>query len=172
MVSGFMIEKKLDVKIRPADLDDIPFLREMLVEAAYWRPGQERPSLEEGLARPDLVYLLADWGREGDTAVIAVTEDDEPVGAAWYRFWWDEKHSYGYIAPEIPELAIAIKAGFRGLGIGSQLMTALLKAATTQGIKKVSLSVEMDNPAVSFYQQHGFDKVEQVDNAWTMVVNL
>jgi len=28
------------------------------------------------------------------------------MGAAWYRFWGPEQHSYGYIAPQIPELAL------------------------------------------------------------------
>jgi hypothetical protein len=49
-------------RIRLGSPDDHPFLREMLFEAAYGRLDQERPSLETGMARPDLVYLLADWG--------------------------------------------------------------------------------------------------------------
>ena len=117
-----MSEKKFIGSIRPANPDDIPFLREMLFEAAYWRPDQMRPPFEEGLSRPDLSDLLKDWGRAGDTGLIAVTEDGESVGAAWYRFWWDGKHSYGYISSEIPELAIAVKAAFRRMGVGHQIV--------------------------------------------------
>ena len=81
------------ITLRPGTPEDLLFLREMLFEAAYWRPKQKRPSLETGLARPDLAYLLLDWGREGDTAVITIL-DGQPIGAAWYRFWRPEKQQY------------------------------------------------------------------------------
>ena len=148
--------------------DDLSFLKAMLFEAAYWRTDQERPSLEKGLARDDLVYLLEDWRREGDTAVIAVSEDDQQIGAAWYRFWWPDKHSYGYISPEIPELAIAVRAEFRGMGIGRQLLDSLLEAAASQGIKKISLSVEVENPALNLYRQYGFQPVKRNKGDWVM----
>jgi len=160
---------EINIIISPSTLDDLSFLKEMLFEAAYWRSDQERPSLEKGLARADLVYLLEGWGRKGDTAVIAVSEDDQQVGAAWYRFWWPETHSYGYISPEIPELAIAVRAEFRGRGVGQQLLDALLQKAKSQGIKKVSLSVEIENPALNLYRKHGFQPVEKNKGDWIMV---
>ena len=46
---------------RPGKPEDLPFLREMLFEAAYWCPDQEQLALEVGLARADLIYLLVDW---------------------------------------------------------------------------------------------------------------
>ncbi len=166
-----MNDKK--VEIRTGEVCDLPFLREMLFEAMYWRTDQERPALEEALQRPDAVHHLVDWGlREGDTAVIAVTASGEKVGAAWYRFWDDETHSYGYISPDIPEIAIGVRVDFRGQGVGSLLMTALLKAAADQGLKKVSLSVEVDNYAQKLYRRQGFTPVEKVENSWTMVVDI
>jgi ribosomal protein S18 acetylase RimI-like enzyme len=156
-------------QIRPGTSQDIHFLKEMLFEAAFWRPGLERPSLEDGLARPDLVYLLEGWGREGDTAVMAILQESRRVGAAWYRFWGPEQHSYGYISPAIPELAIAVCGSFRGTGIGHLLIEGLLKMAVESGIEKVSLSVEVDNPALKLYQYHGFKPVEKAGNSWTMV---
>ena len=143
----------------------------MLFEAAYWHPGQVRPSLEDGLERPDLVYILSDWGRRGDTALIAIL-NDQLVGAAWYRFWGPEQHSYGYVSPTMPELSIAIKDEYRRQGVGSQLLTAILKTAKSQGLEGLSLSVEMDNPAVNLYRQHGFRPVQEGENAWTMVAKL
>ena len=158
-----------NIVTRPGTSQDIHFLKEMLFEAAYWRPDQERPSLENGLARPDLVYLLEDWGRDGDTAVIALIQGSQRVGAAWYRFWEPEQHSYGYVSSEIPEAAIAVCEAYRGLGIGHLLIEALLKTAAETGIEKVSLSVEVDNPALNLYQQHGFKPVGKTGNSWTMV---
>jgi ribosomal protein S18 acetylase RimI-like enzyme len=144
----------------------------MLFEAAYWRKGQERLSLEEGLTRPDLAFLLDGWDRGRDCAVIAVAENGERIGAAWYRFWMEEQHSYGFISPDIPEVAIAVREDFRRRGIGVQLMDRIIKLAANMGIKKMSLSVEVDNPALKMYHQLGFRIVQRVDNAWTMVVNL
>jgi ribosomal protein S18 acetylase RimI-like enzyme len=141
----------------------------MLFEAAYWRPEQERPALEVGLARHDLVYLLTDWGREGDTALVVVVEDGELVGAVWYRFWGPEQHSYGYVAPEIPELAIAVRPVFRRRGIGHQLLEAILKTAASQGIEKISLSVEIENPALKLYLRHGFQPIQKNQGDWVMV---
>lgn len=160
---------KTEITIRHGTLDDLPFLREMLFEAAYWRPDQVRPNLEQGLDRPDLIHLLADWGREGDQAVIAVTQDGQRVGAAWYRFWDAEQHSYGYISPNIPELAIAVQEKFRGMGIGHKLLSTLLKKAAIQNVKKVSLSVEIDNLALHLYRSHGFVPLEKLGDSWTMV---
>jgi ribosomal protein S18 acetylase RimI-like enzyme len=160
------------VKMRPGTKADLPFFREMLFEAMYWRPDQKRPPLDVGLQRPDAVYLLDGWGRTGDTAVIAATETGEKVGASWYRFWDDETHSYGYVSPDIPEVGIGVKPDCRGQGIGHQLIGVLLETATAQGLKKVSLSVEMDNYAQKLYRRHGFEPIEQVENSWTMVVDL
>lgn len=162
----------MDTRIRTGSPDDVSFLKEMLFEAAYWRHDQERTSIDEGLARPDLVYLLENWGREGDTALIAVIDDDQRIGAAWYRFWGPEKHSYGYISPEIPELAIAVRAEFRGRKIGHQLLDVLLKTAAYQGVEKISLSVEVDNPALNMYRQHGFEVVQKNAGDWIMVKSL
>lgn len=159
------------IRLRPGTKDDLLFLKRMLLEAAYWRTDQERPRIEDVYARPDLIFLLEDWSREGDTAVIAVSRTGRPVGAAWYRFWEPELHSYGYVSAEIPEVAIAVRKAFRGRGIGHRLIAALLKAANAQGVQQVSLSVEEDNPAENLYRSHGFKALRKVDNAWIMVAD-
>ena len=158
------------ISIRPGVQGDLPFLEAMLFEAAYWHPDRPRPKHRNNyLTRPDLIFLLEDWGRTGDTAVIAIQRDGQPVGAAWYRFWGPELHSYGYVSPEIPEIGIAVKPGFRGMGIGHKLVDALLKAGAAQGVEKISLSVEVENHALHLYRSHGFEPLELVENSWTMV---
>jgi ribosomal protein S18 acetylase RimI-like enzyme len=142
----------------------------MLFEAAFWRAGSPRPALEAGLARPDLSKLLEGWGRAGDTAVIA--ESDTPLGAAWYRFWSAENHSYGFVAPEVPELGLAVRPEFRRQGVGARLLRALLEQAGREGIRRVSLSVELENPAQQLYQRLGFRRVGRVGDAWTMLVEV
>lgn len=160
------------ISVRPGVQGDLSFLEEMLFEAAYWHPERPRPKHGDYLARPDLVFLLEDWGREGDTAVIAIKNNGQPVGAAWYRFWGPELHSYGYVSPEIPEMGIAVKSGFRRRGIGHKLVDALLKTGAAQGVEKISLSVEVENHAQHLYRSHGFEPLELVENSWTMVAKI
>ncbi len=159
----------MQLLIREGTLQDLPFLRQMLFEAAYWRPDVHRPALQEGLSQPEIAKLLADWGREGDTAVIAETVMSQSVGAAWYRYWTDDNHSYGYVSADIPELGIAVCLDWRRRGVGNTLLSALKQQACQQGVESLSLSVEKDNPAHNLYLQHRFRPIEQVGNAWTMV---
>ncbi len=159
----------MEITIRQGTFRDLPFLREMLFEAAFWRPGVARPAIEEGLSRPGLGKLLDGWGREGDASVIAEDVGNRPVGAAWYRFWSDHDHSYGYVSADIPELGIAVVDGSRNRGVGGCLLHALRKLAADRGIARLSLSVERDNPARHLYLRQGFERVAAVGNAWTMV---
>ena len=165
-----MQRQKPDNTIRLAETDDLPFLQEMLYEAAYWRPNQQRPPIHEGLARPDIQKVLHNWGRPGDTAVIAIDENNMPLGAAWYRFWTSENHSHGFVDESTPEVGIGVRVEKRRQGVGTALLQALLKQADKQGIQRVSLSVDPDNYARKIYEKIGFKKVG--DGSWTMVVDL
>jgi hypothetical protein len=74
----------MNILLRKSQHSDIPFMREMLYEAVFWRPNPNKPSFEEGLALPGVSNALVDWGkRDGDTAVIACV-DGTPAGVAWY----------------------------------------------------------------------------------------
>ena len=156
-------------KIRNHTENDMPFLKEMLFEAAYWRPDMERPSIDEGLSHPELKKILSGWGRNGDTAVIAETSDRLKIGAAWYRFWTDGNHSYGYVKSQIPEIGMAVIREYRGQGIGNALLRELIRIAAENKIKELSLSVESDNPARYLYQKLHFRKIDTVANSWTMI---
>ena len=151
---------------------DYHFLQEMLFEAAYWRADVEKPPVDVGLARPDVARVLEDWGRPGDVAVVAHAPDDQLIGAAWFRFWTAEVHSYGFVDPETPELGIAVSQGHRRRGVGTGLLQALLAHARLQGIRQVSLSVERDNPARTLYEKLGFQEVGIVEGSWTMAIRL
>ncbi len=150
---------------------DLACQRLMLMEAAYWRSAKNRPPLDEALADPELAKLIASWGRDGDAGYIAEDENGKNLGAAWYRFWTDEDHSYGYVAKNTPELSIGVATESRGHGIGASLLETLLSYASKSGIQQVSLSVEKDNPAIHLYERQGFSTVGEVGNAWTMVAD-
>jgi ribosomal protein S18 acetylase RimI-like enzyme len=143
----------------------------MLFEAVFWDSSKARPTPVEFEKNPNFRKLLKDWGRAGDTAVIALI-DGQPVGAAWYRFWTSAEHSYGFVDEQTPELAIGVRAAQRGQGIGRKLLRALLEQARHQGLKEISLSVEPENLSLWLYKTEGFVKISEFGNAWTMVKKL
>jgi len=154
--------------LRKSRHSDIPFLREMLYEAVFWRDGATRPSFEEGLAYPEVSKALADWGRAGDTAVIA-SVDSIPVGAAWYRYWTDSNSIRGYVDKETPVIVIAVHRDCRHQGVGTRMMEWLIDYASQNSVQKLSLSASKDNYAIDLYRQLGFR--EHVDKGdWFIMV--
>ena len=152
----------MSIVLRRGGAQDVRFLRDMLVHAYYWRarvPG----SLVSRYVRG--------WGRPGDTAVIAL-EGGFPVGAAWFRVFPSGEPGYGFVDEATPELAIAVVPSKRGLGIGDELLKALLEKAQAAGYSRISLSVEPGNPARKLYERHGFQVVSEGEDAWTMVASL
>jgi ribosomal protein S18 acetylase RimI-like enzyme len=153
------------VIFRRGGSQDVPFLRDMLRHAYYWR-ADEAFEDEEPLSR-----YVQGWGRAGDTALVAI-EGANPVGAAWYRLFTSEHPGFGYVDDETPELAIAVVPSRRGKGMGSTLLDALMSRAREEGYAQLSLSVEADSPAVELYGRHGFEKVAESDHSWTMLAKL
>ena len=110
---------------------------------------------------------LSGWPRPGDYGLIA--EQDALVGAAWYRTYTEANHGHGFVADDVPELAIAVMASRRHEGIGRRLLVELIEASVAQGYRAVSLSVAENNPARGLYTWVGFIEVEKHGHTWTMV---
>jgi ribosomal protein S18 acetylase RimI-like enzyme len=161
----------VELTVRAATADDLPFLGAMLVEAAYWRPGRPRPDAAVALAEPMPALYLEDWPRDGDAGVVAES-GDRPVGAAFYRRFREDRHGYGFIAADVPELTIGVAVDARGRGVGTALLLALAEAGRAEGLRGISLSVEEDNDALRLYERVGFERVELDGNAWTMRLDL
>jgi GNAT superfamily N-acetyltransferase len=156
-----------DVQCRPAGVEDIAFLATMLGEAAVWRPDKPTPTADQVMADPQYAMYLAGWPRQGDYGLVA--EQDGPVGAAWYRTFTETSHGYGFVAEDVPELAIAVIASRRNEGIGRRLLVDLIDASLAQGYSAISLSVSEDNPARGLYESVGFVLIEKHGRTWTMV---
>ena len=156
-----------DLRFRPAAADDFHFLATMLGEAAVWRPDKPTPTADQVLADPRYSLYLAGWPRRGDYGLVA--EQDEPVGAAWFRTYTDASHGYGFVAEDVPELSIAVIASRRHEGIGRRLLGDLIEASVAQGYPAISLSVARENPARGLYESSGFVAVEKRATAWTMI---
>ena len=156
-----------DIQWRPAGIDDLSFLATMLGEAAVWRPDKPTPTADQVMADPQYAMYLAGWPRQGDYGLVA--EQDGPVGAAWYRTFTEASHGYGFVAEDVPELAIAVIASRRHEGIGRRLLVGLIDASRAQGYPAISLSVSEDNPARRLYESVGFVPIDKHGGSWTMV---
>lgn len=156
-----------DVRCRPADTGDLAFLATMLGESAVWRPDKPTPTGEQVIADPRYAMYLAGWQRHGDLGLIA--EDDGPVGAAWYRTFTEESHGHGFVAEDVPELAIAVVAPRRGEGIGRRLLVGLIDASVAQGHPALSLKVARDNPARALYESVGFEPLDPSGSSGIMI---
>ena len=157
----------VDVECRRAGEADFAFLATMLGEAAVWRPSKPTPTGDHVLADPRYAMYLAGWPRQGDYGLVA--EHDGPAGAAWYRTYTDAIHGYGFVAEDIPELSIAVRASRRRERIGRRLLMELIRVSLAEGYEALSLSVNHENPARGLYESVGFVEVERRESASTMI---
>jgi ribosomal protein S18 acetylase RimI-like enzyme len=161
----------LPFRLRPALPSDEPLLWEMLYQAIYVPPGAAAPP-RAILRQPQFSRYVQDWDRPGDLGLIAqAIPADQPVGAAWLRLLVGEQRGYGYVDETTPELSIAVLPPYRGGGIGSALLSALLELATPRH-RAVSLSVSASNPARRLYERFGFETVADSVESLTMLKRL
>ena len=146
------------------------FLKEMTYQAIYSPKGGgflPRKILEE----PAIRRYYADFGREGDVAFIALS-DNKAIGAVWVRLATTAQKGYGFVRADVPELTIAVLPTFRGRGIGKSLLERMLTQLRATDLKAVSLSVCRSNPARKLYECHGFHVLKKQKNSCTMLLEL
>ncbi len=156
--------------IRPVHPEDVPFLRQMIYEAAY--ASDPRPSFEDGLIDPPGARFTERWGRPGDFGVVAV-EGGRPLGAAWCRLFDESPLGWGAIDAETPELAIAFAPDHRGRGLGGKMLVELFGLARRSGFGTIILGVSKENRrAIALYRRHGFVIVAEDNRALLMQAKL
>jgi ribosomal protein S18 acetylase RimI-like enzyme len=146
------------IEVRDATVDDEPVLWHVL-NYAGGDPDEMR-SVDELRADPALARYVEGWGRRGDAGAIAVA-DGTPVGAAWFRLFPAAEPGYGFVAGDVPELAIFLEPAARGRGVGRTLMNRLSDLACTAGFPTLSLSVRQSNhAALHLYVDLGYEPVD------------
>jgi len=134
--------------------------------AIFIPPSAEAPS-RNIIYNPDVFIYIDGFGcKLGDVGVVAEV-NGKIVGAAWTRII----PAYGHIDDETPELAISVLPGYRGLGIGTQLMEQLFALLCKQGYKRTSLAVQQNNAAVRFYERLGYEVIDRNNGEFIMVRN-
>jgi len=156
------------MKIRPAFKWEYYFLERMVFEAFFWSLNHPRPEFKTFRKRPEFKTIVENWGRHGDRAIVA-TQRLRHTGAAWFRLWTDENHSYGYVDSTIPELGIAVAKPYRYRGIGRLLLRQIVDVAQSDGYPAISLSVDPRNFARNLYESEGFVKVGESGTSWTLL---
>jgi ribosomal protein S18 acetylase RimI-like enzyme len=153
--------------LRPATGADSTFLTEMLLEAYNW-DGTPRFTLDQLRAEHKAWRYVDGWPRATDFGVVAEV-DGVPAGAAWARCLTADRSGYGYVADDVPELSLGVSPAFRRQGIARAVMTELIRMSP---YKRLSLSVDPDNPAADLYRSLGFRKIDTVETSDTMLLEL
>jgi ribosomal protein S18 acetylase RimI-like enzyme len=123
------------------------------------------------MQHPEAARYHRDWGRPGDLGVIG-SVNGELVGVAYCRLFTDEDHGHGYVDDETPEVAVAVRDGHRGAGVGERLLRELAALAMAQGYARLSLSVDLANPARRLYERLGYREVGSDEDGARMLSEL
>ena len=161
----------VDVRLRAATSADLDFLGDMLLEAFNW-DGEGRFTRDDLMAHDHAARYLDGWCRDGDFGLVAV-DGDALLGAIWARVLPATAPGYGYVAADVPELSMGVRAARRGEGIGSALLAGCVEQAQDLGRRAVSLSVEDGNLAArTLYERNGFVVVGRNGNSDTMMLEF
>lgn len=110
-------------------------LPEMLYQALFFPPEAKLPG-REVVFGPNLNRYFDGFGRKGDCCLVAEV-NGMFAGAVSARLLAGKNKGYGYVDDETPELAIALLPEYRGRGIGTQLMEAMLSLLRERGCRVV-----------------------------------
>jgi GNAT superfamily N-acetyltransferase len=149
----------MDYVIRPLTSQDEPILWEMLYHGVS-DPTAPKPPSRDMLRRPEISKYVAGWGRSGDHGFVAHEKRGGGlIGAVWLRQSTDK---FG----AVPELAFAVKQEHRRHGIGTALLTQLVRANPDQST--ISIGFVAGKPVLRLYERFGFKVIDRQRGAVVM----
>lgn len=161
----------MQFEVRDIEPAEWPLLADFLYEAIFIPEGFE------GEVPRQIMYIdpwcraaFEGFGSRPDDRAVVATVGGEVVGACWVR----TTNEYGHIDDETPSFSISLFKPYRGQGMGTAMMTALLRELREAGYARASLSVQKENPALRLYERMGFRIVGEGFDAseWLMVCPL
>lgn len=151
-------------KMRP---EEYPMLENFLYEAIFQRNPANR--LPRSIVHEPALWIYVDgFGQRPDDHCLCAQVGQVVAGAVWVR----NIAGYGSVDDETPEFAISVLPAYRGQGIGTALMRAMLAQLKAAGYQKASLAVQKDNYALAMYRAVGFRTVDENDEEYIMVHDL
>lgn len=136
------------------DIDEmLAFITNLIDEGDLYISVQTKPTWEEELGW--LANKLVEI-EKGKTVACVAEVDGHIVGNSSVT-------RNGGVVSHVGELGIAIKKGFRELGLGTEMLKVLIDQSRKMGLKLVRLSVFSDNDrAIHVYKKVGFKQVGRV----------
>ena len=152
----------INMKFLPLTQRDEPLVWRFLALATH-------SDAEEVQTNPLLARYAEGWGRRGDFGLSAQQVEKgkhEVVGLIWSRLFLGDARGFGFVAPDVPELSLAVETTRRNKGLGQKLLERYLASAKHR-FPAVSLNVRQENiPAIRLYERAGFHRIEgsEIDN--------
>ena len=156
----------MNYNIRELKKSEYDVLNKFLYHAIFIPEGIEPPP-ESIILQPELQVYVKDFGKSPHDKAFAAVHDDNIIGAVWVRIMDD----YGHIDDYTPSLAISVLPDYRNIGIGTDLLKAIL-TELKNNYERVSLSVQKENYAFRMYRKLGFETISETDEEFIMVCNL
>ena len=149
----------MDYAIRQLTAKDEPILWEMLYQGLA-SPGKKELPARDIVHRPEFAHYVEGWGRAGDTGFVANNKKDGTLlGAVWLRKMIDKTDSP-------PELALVVTREHRRHGIGTALLTQLVRANPDEST--ILLSFVAGKPVLRVYERFGFKVAKAQSHAVVM----
>ena len=157
----------MQYNLRPLKQEEYSLLEDFLYDAIFVPVGEEVLP-RSVLLEPSIQNYYQDFGRAHDYCLVA-EQEGKLLGAVWARVLSGPVKGYGYVDEHTPELAISVQNEFRGKGIGTALLRAMLDVLQRAGYGQTSLSVQKENPAADLYKRLGFTTLEEKDEDYLML---
>ncbi|MTI00049.1 GNAT family N-acetyltransferase [Roseibium sp. RKSG952] len=154
------VAENTSVKIRPAELRDLPALLAIYNHAVAHLTALWTDRLEDLDGRRS--WLLA-RRNAGFPVLVAVDGEDQVLGYGSYG-WFRPADGYR----KTVEHSVYVNPGLQGGGIGTALLKALIDHAKSAGMHVMIAAIDGENGgSIRFHEQHGFAESGRLPQAGT-----
>ncbi len=158
----------MDYLIRKIREDEIYLLDDFLYQAIFIPKWYTKEVPRNIIYENELMYnAIKDFGTKKDDYCLVADINGKIVGAVWVRV----AKEYGYIDDKTPSFSISLYKEYRNKGIGTKIMSEMLKLLKDKGYKRASFGVSKENYAVKMYKNLGFEIIGDGadETEWLMV---